>query len=489
MKSIWLPFFLLCILVVLMPSLRAQDNHYNWSKYGSRNSILYNANLSRFEDQSAVIVNPATLASAQQSSFNFNTNAVGINNIKFKNGLGEGFTITTGNINVLPAMASGVIKPKPIREKNWVLGYSLYSTNTDNLTFSDRVEDKLDIINETESPGAENYLAQYNVDNSIDEGALVVGIGWPGKHGFTWGISQTFIYTLQEFNQKYSAYVIPDESTGATLDLAGTNYNYHSNFYKLFTYTKFGFTARLKHWDFGLTVATPTLGIFGEGHILADLNLINIRLDEDLSTPRETIVANGEFDDLPVRFRYPMQCALGISRPFGKVRMYGSVSWHSNLKAYNVLEPGDEAFFQPPSEENAIYTNQLLSLWAINRSIVNGAVAADWLVRENYHFLFSVRTDYNYGAFLPDRDGFNSALKQWNNYHLTFGTQRVIGSSEWVIGLQYIFAKRNDCPQPISFADPTEGNYFGGEVTTGTVTSRGFQLLLSYTYTIGGGSR
>jgi hypothetical protein len=475
--------FAVSMLIIITGS--AQDNHYAWSQYGSRNSILFNANMSRFEDQSAVIVNPATLAGAQQSSFNFNTNAVGFNTIKFKNGLGEGFNLTSSNLNIFPAMASGVIKPKASKG-DWVLGYSIYSRNTDGLSFSDRTESKLDIIDEAESPGSENYVAQYNVNTDINEDALVVGIGWHTKNDLAVGLSQTFIYSSQKFNQKYSAYAIPDPGAGASIDLAGTNFNYHSDFYKLITYTKLGFTAKLKKWDFGFTMTSPTLGIFGSGYILADLNLINVRIDPDLTTPRESFVANGEFKNLPVKYKYPVQAAFGISRPFGKVRIYGSLAWFGSLKAYNILEPGDVAFIQPPSDQNVLYTNQLLSLWAINRSLFNGSIAADWLVRENYHFLFSARTDFHYGDIDPEHGGFNSALKQWNNYHVTFGTQRVIGSSEWVIGLQYIFARRDDYPQPISFANPTEDNYFRGERSTGTVTSRGLELLLSYTFTFGG---
>jgi len=460
----------------------AQDNHYAWSQYGSRNSLLFNSNLSRFEDQSAVIINPATLAEAKQSSFNFNSNAVGFNIINFKNGLGEGFNITTNNINVLPAMASGVIKPKPIHEKKWVLGYALYSRNADKLNFSDRAEAKLDIINESESPGPENYLAQYNISTSVDEDAIVVGIGWPVKNHFRLGFAQTFIYSIQKYDQKYSAYAIPDADAGALLDFAGFALNYHADFYKLITLSEFGFTGNIKNWDFGGKLSAPTLGIFGKGYILADLSLINARIHPDLSAPRQSFVANGEFKKLPVRYKYPVQIALGLSRPFGKVRVYGSLAWYGLLKEQNILEPGDIGFVQPPNDENVLYTNQLLSFWTIHHALVNGSVAMDWMVKENYHFLLSVRTDYHYGGFHEERGGFNPALKQWDNYHVTFGTQRVIGSSEWVIGLQYIFAKQKDYPQPISFADPTEDNFFRGERATGTVTSNGLQLLLSYTF-------
>lgn len=108
--------------------------------------------MSRFEDQSAVIINRATLAEAKSSSFNFNTNVVGFNNITFKDGLGQGFTVKNSNLNVLPSMASGVFKPKGAK-RNMTFGYALYHANTDNLNFSDRTERKLNLVNEVESPG------------------------------------------------------------------------------------------------------------------------------------------------------------------------------------------------------------------------------------------------------------------------------------------------------------------------------------------------
>ena len=57
--------------------------------------------------------------------------------------------------------------------------------------------------------------------------------------------------------------------------------------------------------------------------------------------------------------------------------------------------------------------------------------------------------------------------KTWDNYHLTFGTQRDFGTSEWVIGLRLNRGSRDDYPQPFSFADPTEENLFQGERKTG----------------------
>jgi hypothetical protein len=51
-----------------------------------------------------------------------------------------------------------------------------------------------------------------------------------------------------------------------------------------------------------------------------------------------------------------------------------------------------------------------------------------------------------------------------------------------VIGVRLNLGKNKEFPQPFSFTDPSEENFFQGERKTGTITSAGMQLLLSYTF-------
>jgi hypothetical protein len=138
-------------LVFCALATKAQDNHYEFLRTGSRNSILANAGISRFEDQSAVIINPATLSFANNSSFTFNTSAIGTSSIRFDNGLGQGYNIRYGNMTVLPNMAAGVLKPKR-KERDWVLGYGIFHRLNDHLRFADRAKYDVDVINNQESP-------------------------------------------------------------------------------------------------------------------------------------------------------------------------------------------------------------------------------------------------------------------------------------------------------------------------------------------------
>jgi hypothetical protein len=473
---------ILALVLFLYPTaIIAQDNHYSWMQFGSRNSILYNAGLSRFEDQSAVIMNPATLSAAANSSFNFNTNAVGFNNIKFKNGLGQGFDLSSSNLSILPSMASGVLKPWK-EQKDWTLGYALYHSNTDNLNFTDRTETKKDIISEVESPGEENYLSQYHLNTKMDEVSVVAGLGWKISPKLSFGFSQTFTYRSQEYIENFSANAIPDLNTGATVDWVGTSYDIFYKFYKIVTYSKVGLTGNFGKWDLGLTLTTPALGIMGTGEMNADLSLVNVRLGQDPTTDRRNYLANGRFEKLKVKYKMPLNVSFGASRQFGNVRMYGALDWYSAIKDYTVINPGEASFIQPSSSENVLYTDELLAVWETRRNVFNGSIAADWIVRPDYHLLFSFRNDNYYSNRPEENKGFAIPKKVWNNYHLTFGTQRDFGASEWVIGLRLNMGSRNDYPQPFSFSDPTEDNFFQGERKTGKITSRGLQLLLSYTF-------
>jgi hypothetical protein len=484
MKKLFKRTITVLFLFGIVHHIQAQDNHYAWMQYGSRNSILFNAGISRFEDQSAVIMNPATLAEAKSSSFNFNTNMVGLNNITFKDGLGQGFTVKNSNLNVLPSMASGVFKPKNVK-KNMTFGYALYHANTDNLNFSDRTERKLNLVNDIESPGEENYLAQYSLDNRLDEFTTVIGLGWQASEHINIGLSQSFLYRSMESRESFAAYAIPDPNAGATIDLVGANLDYYAKYTALSAFTKLGFTYKTSKWDLGLVITSPTLGIFGSGKILADYALSNYRLSQDPNVKRRSFLANGEIEDIKAKYKHPLNVALGASRAFKTWRIYGSVSWYAAINSYTVMDPGKASFVQPPTPDNVFLTSVALSVRSANRTVVNASIAADIELKKNSRLLMSFRNDQHYTDFEPDAAGNDLAIKKWDNWHFTIGNQREFKSSALTLGLRFNYGVNKDFPQPASFEDPTEGNLLQGTRGKGTIVSTGIQLLLSYSFNLG----
>jgi hypothetical protein len=461
------------VALLLLQAANAQDNHYEYMKMGSRNSILANAGLSRFEDQSAVIINPATLSFAVNSSFSFNTTAVGMSRVNFENGLGQGYDIKFMNLNVLPTTAAGVLKPKK-NEKDWVLGYALFHPINDRLRFSDRNKYDVDMINNIESPGLETYLAQYNLSHDVDEVTAILGVGWNVSDKLALGVSQSFTYRSEEYLSAFTASSIPG-SDQATIDFVTFNRNFYTRYYRILTQTKLGLAWNPGKWNIGIT-----LGLFGSGEVTGEVSLYNIRLEP--TEPRESFFANGRAEKQKATYKKSMALGVGATRRFGNVRLYGAVNTYTGIKNYSIMDPGPVDFIQPATAASIAGSADYMRVWAGNQTVVNGSIAADWNHKENKHWLFSFHTDKHFATSDDSEPGQNIVVKTWDNYHVTFGTQRVIGRSDWVLGLRYSFAQLKNAKQPYSFDDPSEDNFLQGERQTGKLVATSIQLMLSYAF-------
>jgi hypothetical protein len=459
--------------------LLAQDNHYEYMKMGSRNSVLANAGLSRFEDQAAAIINPATLSFANTSSFSFNTTSVGYSNINFENGLGQGFNLKYGTLNVLPTMAAGVLKPKK-NDKDFVVGYALYHPISDRLRFTDRRISEINVINDAESPGNENYLAQFNLDHYVDEVSLVLGVGWNIGENVALGVSQTFTYRGEEYSNSFTASAIP--LTQTDFDFVSYNSNIYTKYYKILTQTKVGLAMEIDKWNIGLTATLPSLGIMGTGEVMGEATLNNVHPGNDLTEPRTSYFASGRYEKQKVKYKQSISAGLGVSKLFGPMRLYGGLNYYAAIPIYDIMNPGPADFLYPNTPSNQAITADFLRIWAGNRAVLNYSLASDWIVKENRHLMISFHTDKYFTELGEEEPGHKLPVKNWNNYHVGLGTAQTIGRSDWVIGIRYSFAKRDDVKQPYSLDDPSEGNFLQGERTVGTVKASSLQLLLSYAF-------
>lgn len=469
----------LAIICVLVLHVQGQDNQYEFLRMGSRNSILANAGISRFEDQSAVIINPATLSFANNSSFTFNTTAIGTSSIKFENGLGQGYDIRYGNLTVLPNMAAGVIKPKA-KERDWVLGYGIYHRMNDKLRFADRTSYATNVINDIESPGDESYLAQYNLSHDLDEVTAVLGVGWNLNEHLAIGVSQYFTYRSEEFDTRFAASALPFANSGATMSGVTLSRDFHASYFKVMAQTRVGIAWNLSKWDIGITMMLPSLGIMGNGDIYAKAQLTNASAKP--GAPRKDYYANGYVEEVKSKYQHPLAVSLGVSRLFGGVRMYSAINYYSAVKNYSIMDPGPVDFIQPATDSNVLYSSNAMRVAAGNQRVINGSLGADWEFKPNKHMLFSVHTDKHFSNIDSSYKGNYLTVKNWDYVHVGMGVSQSIGRSDWVFGLRYSFGGKNNAQQPYSFDDPTEDNYLQGDRQTGKLRASSFQLMISYAF-------
>ena len=212
------PIKVALLVIICSSKLIAQDNQYEVLQLGARNAILSGTSVSKYQDGTAVYQNPATLTQATSNMISFNTAAMSSENIKFKNAVGKEYTLKSSSTSFLPSLIGGDWKPRN-RETDWVIGYAIYHRNRDKFRFTNRVEQSKNVINDVESPGEEDYIAQYTIQSEYDETAGVIGIGKKLDEKWSVGASFNGIYRNQEFREVLTATVIPRLENNPTIDV------------------------------------------------------------------------------------------------------------------------------------------------------------------------------------------------------------------------------------------------------------------------------
>lgn len=455
-----------------------QDNHYESLQLGSRNSILTGAGVSRWQDQTAVFMNPATLVQADFKGITFNTAAVGLSNISFTNGVGKGYNLKSSTFRFLPALIGGDFKSK--KNERIRFGYAIYHRNRDDLRFATRAEYKANIINDTESPGQENYVAQYAIDKTFDETVGVFGLGYKLSDQWSLGVSFHGIYMSTQVIESLNATIITEPSVSPTVDVVSANEYINTRVSKAMAQLKFGLAYQNNGWSGGLTLSTPTIGVFGTGEIDANINLNDIKLS---SFPtRRSFFASARLEKLEATYKYPLSLSAGLGKQMRRLYVYGNLSAYMPIEKYVVLDPGNVAFLRPATAENVLNTPNFLQVWSVNRFVVNGAVGFDWQFNDRTRFLMSYALDQHFSESRPQDPGYQLPRKIWNLNHVNAGVQLSKARSEWIIGLQTAFGGDPNYQTPTSFDGPTEEGFLQGKRTTGEVKSTNLGVIISYSF-------
>lgn len=474
--------FISGITLLLATQVNAQDNHYEALQLGAKNSILSGAAISKWQDNTAVFQNPATLSQSTGNSVSFNTAALSLNNIKFLNDLGDKFTLKSSSTRFLPSLVGGDFRLNK-GKSDWVLGYAIYHRNRDNLRFTNRIENNQNIINDIESPGNENYVGQSKLETEFDETAGVFGFGKKLNNKWSLGVSFNGIFRTQNFRQVFSGNAIADPANNPGIDIVASNSDIDVSYSKALVQLKFGLAYQDKGWNVGLTLMTPSLGVYGTGEIVADISLTNIKLAQN--TTRKNYIASTRLTKMKTTFKYPLSVAVGVSKQFTKIQLSAAANWYSAISKYVMLDPGDAVFIRPSTGQNVLATKDFLQVWSVNRSVVNASFSADWILKPNLHALIGYALDQNYSEDRPLEPGLQLAIKFWKLNHFNAGMQFIRPKSNWIIGFQSSFGKNDQYRQPRSMDGPTEANFLQGNSKIGKIKYSSIGLIISYSLNIG----
>ena len=468
---------LLCtaLFLSLIFSLAAQDTHYWTQQFGTRSALMSGAVLGGANDNTMIYYNPGAMGFMENTSVSVNANAYRIQAITIENALGDRVDFKSDQLGSVPLLAGGMIN---LKNQKFKLGYGFMAPVDFDFKGIARLDGNFDVINDTESPGQEELVAESGISTKVKELLIVLGGGYRINDHWSVGLSNMFNVRSQNYNRSLSAYVFPNEPLGG---LAGGNLLENIDFYNVRYYAKIGLAYRTGSWSGGLTFTTPSVNFFGNGTTASNIAIRDLLLVS--STERVSGVATDRQAKLKTKYRSPLSVALGLNYQGDRNGFGVAMEYFGSVSSYSIMEPEPGTFVRPASLAPELQSDLFLNTPVSARPVFNVALAYEYLIDQKWTYYLSARSDMSYfDKDVNDRGGIKTTISSWDIYHATTGVTLKNEKTSLSLGLLLSTGKDNDYEQRGSLANPAENNLVTGTVTITDASYFSAGLLLGFTY-------
>ena len=429
--------------------------------------------------------NPALLAIRPKTALEFSGSLYQLEATRIIDALGKGKDLKSISGGVSPQMHSGSFEMK--KNERLVLAYALIHTHILSDRVNQRQDTKMNVLNDVYSPGAENYLGQFSEINQTSEIAGALSAGYKISEKLYIGASIEAQLRKKSFDIEYSGRALLNPLSGAE-PLLFPEFSNAESIYRV-EYTQLGLKPRLglaynqNRHHLGLLVTLPLIRVFGQGTLMTDYVITNIRLTP--TVPPLNFLANTRQEKLSTNYKTPLSIAGGYTFDYGRSQVYVAAEYFAKLNDYNIITPRNEYFVRSDSG-TASTTGNSLKLKDVRKAIMNVAVGISFPVKPSVMGYVSVRTDFSYAdekSFVDD-EGYIAYTTNWNTYHAQIGANIRRPKFSFRPGLLLSYGTTNKYRPEVNFDTPNESNLLLGDPVYVKVNHFVVGLLLSYIHNL-----
>ena len=473
--------FLLIFLLSATSPCRAQDANYWSSNYGPGGFLTPGATLSNNRDSGLFFFNPALLGYSTHSSAAVSGTIYQYRATNIRNGVGQGLDLKSSGGSVIPQMVSSNISLK-LKGRPVTIAYALIHEPTMSFQTTQRRDARFQVLSDAYSPGPEYFLGQYAQSNNIDLTTGVLSVGTLLTPKLAVGFSIEGNIRKQVYNGSYSARALINAGTDTLFrPIASSEETYQVNYTHFGLRFKGGIAYDIDEQNhIGLTISSPMVHLGGSGTLVSDNQVNNLHLDTLFNF---YLLASTRQTGLTPRYKMPVSFALGYTWHADKMELYFSSEYFFRIKTYNIITPRNDYFIRPDTANNAA-TSDLLKFVDGRTAIFNLAAGMSYNFTPVVTGYFGVRTDFTYYSADNLKDGNQSMISQWDQYHSQIGVNVKRRKFNLRAGLLLTYGHTNKYEQPVNFDNPNEENLLLGDAhaTKAGVWSAG--LLLSYLHNL-----
>jgi len=470
MKFAILPFLLSLICGVT----HSQDTHYWTHQYGTRSALMGGAVVGEVKNSTSIFYNPAALGFIDTASLSISANAYEYDNIKVENALGQQKDFISNYFASLPLLIGGMFhsdKTHPLK-----IAYGLASPVDFNFNATARIDNYMQIVDDAESPGPEEFIAQASVASRLNESVGAVGLGRRINEHWSVGLSNFFLVRTQQFViSQYARMFLNDGSH----KLVSTSFVKNVEYYNVRYVAELAIAYEKENFSAGLCLSTPSLILWGDGALATDIIGNNIKLNGD----RIDFLGNDRQEKLKSTYKSPFSVSAGCNWSVRRSSFGVALQYFGKVNVYDVMRAKPSAFIRPASLNADISSDEYLRLNAGAKSVINAAIGYEYRLSNMVSLIASTRTDNSYfDEKVQDAVGINSQLTTWNIYHFTGGIIITKGKTQLSIGLLYSTGVDRDKKQEGNLDHPSEDNFLLGSSTIVKATYSSIGLLLGFSF-------
>ncbi len=450
-----------------------QDSQYWTQQFGTRTALLSGAVLGGADDNTMIYYNPGALGFLKESSISINANAYRVESIKVENALGDEADFKSSRLGSVPLLAGGMIRTG---NEKWKVGYAIIAPVDFNFKAIARADGNFDLVDDSESIGDEETVAEASITNRTSELIVAIGLGHKLNENWSVGLSNLFTSRSLDYQRSLSTYIFLNDTENS---LIGGNILQNADYFNIRYVAKFGVVYQKNDWDLGLTITTPSLNLFGNGTVASNIAVRNLKLIDD---NRISGVATDRQSELKTTYKSPFSVALGANHTFNRSHVGVALQYFAGIDLYDVMKPAPGSFVRPIDLAPQLQSDEFLSLRSGAKAVFNAAVGYEYKVSESLSILGGFRTDMSYfDQDLNDGAGIKPTISNWDIYHFSGGVTLNRKNSSLSLGLLLSSGSNNSYEQTGGF-DPDNPDLVAGTTTISKATYSNFGLLLGYTF-------
>jgi len=404
-------FVLVLLVSVCAQTAAAQDSNYWNLQYGTRAELLGGAVIGSKVGLSNTYYNPGALALLERPSLVLSSLAVEVTSYDLPREDGKGLSSTS--LSTVPNFVAGTLW---FRLRGGQLAYSFLTRQ--------ELDARLKTHITREAPGvgsdpdtslAGEILSEAKVNENW------VGLTWShvARNGLGVGLTQYVAIRSQRSRGQLTGQQVTSDGNAEAAQFID-----EFDFWHVRLLTKIGALYEADRFSCGVTVTTPSLGLFGSGSVYTSL------FDPVVGGP--TLSAANYQDNLDPDYRSSWAVGTGASWRYKSTRLHASLEWYAKVARHDVLS------VQPFAENQTgvVLTNSVANEL---QAVTNFGLGVEQILSPQVQLYLSAIT--NYSAHSRDsRSTLSSST--WDIYQITGGSNFTLAGIEFTIGLEYGFGNQ-----------------------------------------------